>query len=157
MNNDLMFSKKSDLWRTPQSLFDLQNAVHGPFTLDFAASDDRLCKAYFGPGSGEAEDALTVPFEDLLGESIWCNPPYSQCYQFVERLATACGSQPGRLKAVMLLPARTDTKWWHNFIWNAWAPYPGVSVRFLKGRVKFELDDQPSNSAPFPSVIVVFG
>lgn len=156
MNTGVMFSKKSDLWRTPLSVFEPLNREFG-FTLDFAASDGDLCGRWLGPGSSLAEDALSVDAQILSPyERIWCNPPYSACYDFVEALAEKIPSS----LAVMLLPARTDTKWWHAFIWDRTThkPYPGVEVRFIKGRIKFESDDvMIPNSAPFPSVVVVFG
>lgn len=85
---------------------------------------------------------LTWPYEVTL----WCNPPYSEWQKWV---AKASQEAAKGCTVVMLLPARTDTKAFHQYIWEK----PGVEVRFIKGRVKFV---GAENGAPFPSMIVVF-
>ena len=73
----------------------------------------------------------------------WCNPPYGRTInQWIKR----CSEERN---VVMLLPARTDTKYFHNYIYNK----PNVEIRFIKGRLKF---GDSVNSAPFPSMIVIF-
>lgn len=80
----------------------------------------------------------------LGGEIIWCNPPYGrEIIKWVER----CAKHEG--VAVMLVPARTDTKWWHDYINRN----PNAQVRFFRGRLKF---GSSKNSAPFPSALVIF-
>lgn len=77
-----------------------------------------------------------------MGGVIWCNPPYGrEVGKWVEKCANYDGL------AVMLLPARTDTRWFHEFIYNK------AEVRFIKGRLKF---GGSKNSAPFPSMVVIF-
>lgn len=141
MNTDLMFSSKTDQWSTPQYLFDeLNKEFH--FTLDPCADENNhKCEKYFT----KKQDGLS---KDWYGEAVFCNPPYgreigkwvNKCYSH---------SQFGNGIAVMLIPARTDTKWFHEYIYNK----KNVEVRFLKGRLKF---GGSKNSAPFPSMVVVF-
>ena len=137
MNTDLMFSSKTDLWSTPQDLFnEVDNEFH--FDLDVCAlPDNAKCKRYFSPEM----DGLK---QDWTGVC-WCNPPYGrEIGKWVEK---AYNTSLNGYTVVMLLPARTDTKWFHNFIYNI------AEIRFLKGRLKF---GNCNNSAPFPSMIVIF-
>lgn len=137
-----MFSKKSDEWATPQALFDtLDKQYH--FEFDAAASAlNTKCELW-------SDDSLDM---DWCRWRTWLNPPYSLCKEFVAkaRLEADKGAT-----VVLLLPSRTDTKWWHQYIWDTSeeTPRPGVGVNFIKGRVKFE-DGKTKNSAPFPSVLV---
>jgi phage N-6-adenine-methyltransferase len=155
MNNDLMFSTGKDDWATPPEVFDPLHLEFG-FTLDVAArADNAKCDFFYGPGSPLAEDALSLDWPTT--DRIWCNPPYSRGLQpqFIARCARQ-GQRRGGL-SVMLLPARTDTQTFHANIWDRerHKPRPWVrEVRFLKGRVRFV--GAPA-SAPFPSMIVVFG
>ena len=137
MNTDLMFSSKTDLWATPQDLFnEVDNEFH--FDLDVCAlPENAKCKRYFSPEM----DGLK---QDWTGVC-WCNPPYGrEIGKWVEK---AYNTSLNGYTVVMLLPARTDTKWFHNYIYNI------AEIRFLKGRLKF---GNCNNSAPFPSMIVVF-
>ncbi len=139
MNTKLMFSSKTDLWSTPQGLFDELNKEFG-FTLDVCATKDNAkCAEYYT----KEQDGLSLPWEGV----VWCNPPYGRGIgEWVRRawLSSACGAT-----VVMLLPARTDTRWFHDYIYSKGR----VEVRFLKGRLKF---GNSKNPAPFPSMIVVF-
>ncbi len=148
-----MFSTGNDDWQTPPEVFDPLMAAFG-FTVDVAAGpgNHRLPR-WFGEG-GEQPCGLAA---DWRGEVCWMNPPYSRKLQprFVEKAAV--NAALNRVVTVALLPARTDTIAFHDWIWdrNEHKPYPWVrSVRFLRGRVRFV--GAPS-SAPFPSMIVVFG
>jgi site-specific DNA-methyltransferase (adenine-specific) len=144
MNSALMFSRASDEWATPYDLFQRLHAEFW-FTLDAAATaENAKTPAYL---SAEL-DALTLAWSG----TVWLNPPYSQCARFIAKAAAE--SRRG-CTVVCLVPARTDTRWFHAHIWDAdqHQPRPGVEVRFLKGRLKF--GDSP-NSAPFPSLIVIF-
>lgn len=134
MNADLMFSSKSDLWSTPQDLFDELNAEFG-FTLDTCAlPENAKCAQYYTPEI----NGLIQKWEGVC----WCNPPYGhQISKWVEKAAKSNAS------VVMLLPARTDTKWFHKYIYNS------AEIRFIEGRLKFS---DAKNSAPFPSMIVIF-
>lgn len=137
MNKDLMFSSKTDQWETPQDFFDQLN-LEFHFTLDVCAlPENSKCCNYYTP----AMDGLTMPWFGVC----WCNPPYGRKIgQWVRRAfySSLCGST-----VVMLLPARTDTRWFHDYI------YGKAEIRFIKGRLKFGVSAQP---APFPSMIVIF-
>ena len=138
MNTELMFSSKTDLWATPQDLFDELNAEFG-FTLDVCAlPENAKCEKYYTPDI----DGLKQDWNGIC----WCNPPYGrQIGKWVEKAYIS--AKIGGVETVMLLPARTDTKWFHEFIYNK------AEIRFLKGRLKF---GGALNSAPFPSMIVIF-
>lgn len=150
MNNRLMFSSASDEWSTPQDLFDRLNAEFN-FDIDLAATDaNAKCEAWItkeqdalGDGRDWTDFGMTVG---------WCNPPYSRAAQFITK---AAAERLQGFLTVMLLPARTDTKAFHQHIYDAttWQARPGVEIRFLPGRLKF---GGSANSAPFASMIVVF-
>jgi site-specific DNA-methyltransferase (adenine-specific) len=151
MNSAVMFSRASDNWTTPQHFYD---ALHAEFMfcVDAAATrDNRKCVRYFGPDHSftDCRDALTAAWVPLPH---WCNPPYSRCREFV---AKAAHERLTGALTVMLLPARTDTRWFHEHLWDARThrPQTGIELRFVKGRLKF---GDGKNSAPFPSMVVVF-
>lgn len=137
MADKVLFSSATDDWATPQDLFDKLDRTF-KFTLDVCASEENhKCARYFT----KEQDGLK---QDWGGEIIWCNPPYGrEIGKWVQKCAERVGI------SVMLLPARTDTKWWQEFIVNN----PMASVKFVKGRLKF---GGAKNPAPFPSAIVVF-
>lgn len=139
MNTDVMFSSKTDLWETPQDLFDKLNAEFH-FDLDVCAlPENAKCTMYYTPDM----DGLKQPWKG----TVWCNPPYGrQIGQWVRRAFFAA---VGGSTVVMLLPARTDTRWFHDYIYGR----ETVEIRFLKGRLKF---GNAKNSAPFPSMVVIF-
>lgn len=137
MNSALMFSKASDLWETPQETFDeLHNEFS--FAVDAAASPDNAkCRIWFGPG-GLCPDALALrDWRPDVARAIWLNPPYSQCSGFVAKAAYEAREHGNTV--VALIPSRTDTRYWHEHIWDRerHQPRPGVEVRFQKGRLKF--------------------
>ena len=134
MNTEVMFSSQTDLWATPQDLFNELDNEFG-FTVDVCAlPENAKCKQYYTPEM----DGLKQEWTGV----VWCNPPYGrQIGKWVEKAAkSAC-------RVVMLLPARTDTRWFHDYI------YGYAEIRFIKGRLKF---GGCENSAPFPSMICVF-
>lgn len=136
INQSIYSSKKMD-WGTPQTLFDKLNAEFH-FTLDPCASDENhKCANYFT----ESENGL---LQDWGRERVFCNPPYGRS---IGNWVKKCAEHSDL--AVMLIPARTDTKWFHEYIYNN----PRVQIRFLPGRVKFQ---GAVNSAPFPSMVVIF-
>lgn len=139
MNTAVMFSSATDLWATPQWLFDDFNAEFG-FTLDACAlPSNAKCAKYFTP----EVDGLA---QDWGGEVVWCNPPYGrEIGKWVKKCAEE--SKKNNTTVVALLPARTDTKWFHEYI------YRRAEVVFLRGRLKF---GDAKNSAPFPGMIVIF-
>ena len=138
MNTDVMFSSKTDLWETPQVLFDqLNNEFH--FNLDVCAlPENAKCAAYYTPEM----NGLVQPWYG----NCWCNPPYGR--KIGEWVKRAHNHARERTKTVILLPARTDTQWFHDYILN-----PKREIRFIRGRLKF---GGSKNSAPFPSMVVVF-
>lgn len=137
MNTSVMFSSATDLWATPQDFFDKLNDEFN-FTLDVCAlSYNAKCKCYYTP----EENGLLMPWFGVC----WCNPPYGRgISHWVKR---AYISSLNGATVVMLLPARTDTSWFHDYIYNK------AEIRFIKGRLKF---GDSVNPAPFPSMVVVF-
>jgi phage N-6-adenine-methyltransferase len=136
----LMFSSKTDQWSTPQEFFDKLDWRFGPFDLDPCANPHNTkCANFFT----EAEDGLSKDWE---GFTTFVNPPYGRG---IDKWIKKCFDESRKegTRVVMLIPARTDTKYWHQYVMRA------DEVYFLKGRLKFGECD---NSAPFPSAIVVF-
>ena len=129
-----MFSSKTDQWATPKAFFDkLNDEFH--FDLDACAiPENAKCDKYFTP----SDDGLS---QEWYG-TVWCNPPYGRSIGEWVRKAAECDTT-----VVMLLPARTDTRWFHEYI------YGKAEIRFVKGRLKF---GDGTTSAPFPSMVVVF-
>lgn len=151
MNSALMFSKASDLWSTPQDLFDALDAEFH-FDIDVAADEsNHKCDIYLTEGMDALRQEWDCGFGDR-GTVAWMNPPYSKCREFIAR---ASAMRHAGVTTVALVPSRTDTRWWHDHVWNraANAPYANVEVRFIKGRVKF---GGAAQGAPFPSVVIVF-
>ena len=137
MNSEVLFSSKTDDWSTPQEFYDSLDAEFN-FTLDPCADDtNHKCDKYFT----KVQNGLV---QDWSGERVYCNPPYGKG---IQEWVAKCANHDGL--AVMLIPARTDTKWFHQFVYNR----PNVKVRFVKGRLKF---GNSKNSAPFPSMVVIF-
>ena len=138
MNTKVMFSSASDNWSTPQDLFDQLNEEFD-FNLDPCASaNNAKCAQYFT----KEQDGL----KQNWGQRVFCNPPYGRGIgKWVEKCSEE--AKKDNTLCVMLLPARTDTRWFHDFIYNK------AEVRFLKGRLKF---GNSKNSAPFPSMVVIF-
>lgn len=139
MKTGVLFSSKTDLWETPQDFFDKLNDEFN-FTLDVCAlPENAKCNHYYTP----EQDGLVFPWVGVC----WCNPPYGkEIGLWVRRawLASASGNT-----VVMLLPARTDTKWFHDYIYKK----SRVETRFVRGRLKF---GDSKNSAPFPSMVCIF-
>lgn len=138
MNSAVFYSSKTDMWATPQDFFDALDAEFH-FTLDACAvKENAKCEAYYTP----EQDGLDQPWTGR----VWCNPPYGRNVgQWVKK---GHDTASGGGFVVMLLPARTDTRWFHDYI------YGKTEVRFIKGRLKF---GSCQNAAPFPSMVVIFG
>lgn len=132
------FSSKTNEWSTPQKFFTSLNEEFN-FTIDVAATvENAKCNRYFTITT----DGLSQSWNN---EVVWCNPPYGrEIGKWVKKASEARGG-----KVVMLIPARTDTKYFHEYIYNKL----NVEIRFIKGRLKF---GDSKNSAPFPSMIVIF-
>lgn len=141
MVDKALFSNATDEWETPQPLFD-QLHKEFKFYLDAAASqENRKCLCYIPVIS----DSLPVAWHGIAGaRAIWLNPPYSKIGPFLKKAYEE--SQHG-CTVVCLIPSRTDTKYWHDYVMKA------AEIRFIKGRLKF---GRSKNSAPFPSCVVVF-
>lgn len=134
MNKTLMFSSAADMWETPQAFFRALDAEFH-FTLDVCAvPENAKCRVFYTP----EQDGLSQRWEGCC----WCNPPYGRAIgRWVRKAAEA------ECTVVMLLPARTDTAWFHDYI------YDKAEIRFVRGRLKF---GDGKNSAPFPSMVVIF-
>jgi site-specific DNA-methyltransferase (adenine-specific) len=140
INREALFSAKRNDWETPQYLFDELDAEFH-FTLDPCAdAETAKCSKFYT----EEDNGLS---QDWTGEVVFCNPPYTNAEQTKWVKKCSDHGKSGGV-AVMLIPARTDTKRFHDYIYNK------VEVRFIRGRLKF---GDSKNSAPFPSMIVVFG
>lgn len=137
MNNMAVhFSSATDLWATPQEFFDKYDAIFG-FDLDVCANaENTKCLDYFDLD----RNGLTQEWKG----SCWMNPPYGR--GIGAWVAKAYESSLAGATVVCLLPARTDTAWWHDYCAKG-------EVEFIRGRLKF---GGHKNSAPFPSAVVVF-
>lgn len=126
--NRILFSSASDNWSTPKDVYDALNAG---FSFNFDPC----------PLSEKPEnDGLSIPW----GKCNFVNPPYSDIAKWCEKAYNEW--QTGKT-VVMLIPSRTDTKYWHSYVMKA------TEIRFIKGRLRF---GNAKNSAPFPSCVVVF-
>ena len=135
----IMFSSKTPEWETPLAFFNKLNESYG-FTLDPCATDSTAkCPQYFT----KDDDGLA---KDWGGNVVFMNPPYGRVIKDWVRKAWQEGTKPNTT-VVCLVPARTDTRWWHDYCMKA------EKVYFVKGRLKF---GNSNNSAPFPSAVVVF-
>lgn len=121
--NTVHFSSKSSCWETPKEFFQALDAEFH-FTIDVCAlPENAKCDTFYTP----EDDGLTQPWRG----TVWCNPPYGrEIGKWVEKAGEAAANGAD---VVMLLPARTDTAWFHRFIYNK----PNVEIRFIKGRLKF--------------------
>ena len=130
------FSSATDVWATPQSLFDELHEEFA-FTLHVCARPENAkCDRYVTPET----DGLTQAWTGVC----WMNPPYGRTIG--QWMRKAYESAQAGATVVALVPARTDTEWWHE-----WASKG--EVRFIRGRLRF---GAASTSAPFPSAIVIF-
>ena len=139
MNSALLSSKKMD-YCTPQGFFDTLNAEFH-FTLDAAATEKSAkCKNFYTPET----DGLTAPWN--IGGAA-----YFATRRMAGRWARGCAKPTRRRRPVLLIPARTDTAYFHDYI------YGKAEIRFLRGRLHFE--DEGGNRfppAPFPSMVVIY-
>ena len=147
MNKELMFSSKNMEWETPPELFKTLDREFN-FYGDLAANKDNTkCESYWSTVSGGS--SLNIDWCVLApGRYLWLNPPYGKSLKdWVKKCDEE--AQDGA-KIVALLPARTDTKYFHDHI------YRKYEIRFLKGRIKFLKDGEAQDAAPFPSMLVIF-
>lgn len=168
MNTDVMFSSKLDSWATPQDFFNKLNEVYN-FDIDVCAAEDTAkCERYF------TKENSCLDKDWGAGNVCFMNPPYGR--QIGVFVKNAYDQSLKGVKTVCLLPARTDTKWFHDYCVKG-------EIQFLKGRLKFGTDEYwqwiweqeflpdkngklkknslygkigIKNSAPFPSMVVIF-
>lgn len=133
------FSSKTDNWATPQDFFDkLNEEFH--FTLDPCADEsNHKCDQFFT----REQDGLS---QDWGGNVVFCNPPYGKEIADWVRYSYEQSKKPNTT-VVMLIPARTDTRYFHDYI------YGKAEIRFIRGRLKF---GDATSAAPFPSMVVVY-
>ena len=137
MQTNVHFSAQTCVWPTPDHLFEKLNAEFR-FELDVCClPENAKCGKYFTPD----DDGL---LQNWFG-TVWCNPPYGN--RIVDWVEKAYRESHNGVTTVMLLPVRTDTRWFHSWVIGK------AEIRFLKGRLKF---GDAVNSAPFPSMIVVY-
>lgn len=145
MNKELMFSSEKQDWETPQKLF---NELNSEFNFDTDVCADKY-NAKLDRYIDEEENALEIEWVDL--GTIFCNPPYETSMQ--NKILKKAWEQHKKYgnTIVLLIPARTDTVRWHDYIFGK------AEVKFLRGRLKFEDKGIPhENAAPFPSAIVIY-
>ena len=144
MINKGLFTSDKNYWETPQAFF---NELHKEFdfTLDAAASHEnaKLDNYYT-----EEDNAL----EQECGGRVFVNPPYGREIKHWVKKAYEESLEPYNECVVMLIPARTDTIYWHEYIFGK-----ADEIDFLKGRLKFELNGETKQSAPFPSALIRYG
>lgn len=141
--NQVVFSSVKMDYCTPQDFFDrLNEEFH--FTLDAAATEKSAkCPAYYTPES----DGLNNPWN--CGGSVFCNPPYGN--QIGKWVKKAYEEAKAGTTIVMLIPARTDTAYFHDYIYGV------AEIRFVRGRLHFaDEDGRKYPPAPFPSMVVIY-
>jgi len=145
MKNKLKACMTSDTneWYTPQKLYDELNKEFN-FTLDPCCTPSSAkCKVWFT----KEDDGLN---RNWMNHTVFMNPPYGRDIKHWIKKAYE-SSLTGAI-VVALIPARTDTSYWHDYIFNK-----ADDIRFLRGRIKFEREDgSVGDSAPFPSAIIVW-
>jgi phage N-6-adenine-methyltransferase len=152
MLNRSLFSRNSDDHETPKQLFDFLNSVF-EFTLDPCARDTIESQKRI-----KTEVQITKDDDGLIGswdnKSTFVNPPYSKISKWIDKAINEYNSRIDNWKKgikpepiVLLVPARTDTRWWHKIV-----SQHSSKVVFIKGRLKF---NNGKTNAPFPSCIII--
>lgn len=137
--NPVHYSSAKGDWETPWDIFNPIDANYH-FTLDVCASQNNAkCERYFTKETNGLE-------QSWANEVCWMNPPYGR--QIVPWVKKASEEVQRGAIIVALLPARTDTKWFHDYV------LPFAKVQFLKGRIIFV---GASHGAPFPSILAFYG
>lgn len=136
------FSSKKQDWETPQDFFDKLDKEFN-FDLDVCATQKNAkCEPFISP----EDNSLSCDWS-ANGSVCWMNPPYGR--DLGDWIKKAFEEAQKGCTVVALIPSRTDTKYFHKYIYLK----PTVEIRFIPGRIKFVGAD---NSAPFPSMIVIF-
>ena len=140
MIKEVLFSSKSEEWETPIDLFSVLDSVYH-FTLDPCATEQNAkCKVFFT----KETDGLK---QNWAGNRVFCNPSYGKkISDWVKKYYDE--SRKPNTTVVLLIPARTDTAYFHDYILGK------SEIHFLRGRLRF---GNSKNAAPFPSLIAVFG
>ncbi len=137
MSMAVHFTSTTDLWATPQKVFDALNDEFG-FNLDVCANAaNAKCKTFFTQDDNGLE-------KDWGQTVAWMNPPYGRTIGAWMKKAVDAWNKGATV--VCLVPARTDTSWWHNFAMLG-------EIRYIRGRLNF---GDGKGRAPFPSAVVVF-
>ena len=124
---------------TPKYLFDRISSIFN-FSLDVCAlPENAKCESYYTP----KDDGLSKPWRG----GVWCNPPYGREISSWVKKAYEESQKEYNSFVLMLLPARTDTKWWWDWVQGK------ATLFFIKGRVKF---GDHNVGAPFPSVLALY-
>jgi len=139
----VLFSNGNDSWSTPASIYyDLDNEFNFDFDPCPLNTRVKLENTLFPE---QDLDVVSNGLDVEWGSSTFCNPPYSEIDKWIEK--TYIEYLKGKT-IVLLVPSRTDTKWFHKYV----LPH-AKEIRFIKGRLKF---GGAKNSAPFPSMIIIF-
>lgn len=140
MISEALYSSRSEEWATPQALFDELDSEFN-FNLDPCASaNNHKCADYYT----KEDDGL---MQDWGGRRVFCNPPYGRkVAEWVRKCSEE--SRKADTLVVMLIPARTDTAYFHDYIYHK-----VKEIRFIRGRLHYNDGKQ---AAPFPSMIVIF-
>ena len=130
------FSSNTDLWSTPNDFFDKYNDRFNFQTDVCANSENTKCHNFYSI----EDDGLEQVWDGVC----WMNPPYGR--EIKKWMKKAYESSLNGTTVVCLVPARTDTAWWHDYAMNG-------EIEFIRGRLKF---GGQKNNAPFPSAVVIF-
>lgn len=142
MVDKVLFSHKVTEWQTPKELYEQLNQNFS-FDLDpCTTKDNPLNTPIFYT---KEENGLSR----IWFGNVFVNPPYNEIEKWLKKAVEEIQNNPKINNIVFLLPVRSDTKWFHEYIYNK----PKTQLHFLKGRLKFT---GAKNSAPFPSMIVTF-
>ncbi len=148
-NQDVLMSSGDDdgstNWETPRDFFQMIDRIYGPYELDACATaKNTKCPVYFS----SRDNALEQPWRGR----VFCNPPYGRGVTGKWIAKAEYEARVNDAAVTMLVPARTDTKWWHEIVLRR-----AAQVIFVKGRIKFHLPGQEDrNSATFPSALIMF-
>ena len=151
---EVHYSSKSNEWTTPLEFF-ANLCCRFQLTTDLACTTENkrtqfgLCRDLIDPLTGQQVDSLKVNWATLNknnGGWLWCNPPYGR--DIGKWIKKAYEESLKGTKIIMLIPARTDTSYWHDYIFGK------AEIEFIRGRLKF---GESKNSAPFPSALIIYG
>jgi len=144
---DQLFSSKKHDWQTPKELFD-ELRKEFDIQLDACTSGQNPLDSPFFYALDQDNNGLKLNWQTWT----FCNPPYIETLDWLHKAWLE--NIKRNVSSILLLPARTDTKWFHSYVWDQrfHRPIDGVEIRFIKGRLKFGGSE---NSAPFPSMLVI--